>query len=73
MKSIRTPQVAGGQKLDEFVISAEPNATLAGMMLETSFARFVASMTAFNKETVLSRHFGRCNAAVVVEIQGSHD
>ena len=36
----------------------EPKAALAGVMLETSFARFRVSIAAFNEERELSRRFG---------------
>ena len=35
----------------------EPNMALAGVALEISFARFMASMAAFSKERALSRRF----------------
>ena len=35
-------------------IPTEPNMALAGVALETSFARFMASMAAFSKERALS-------------------
>jgi len=37
---------------------AEPKTALAGVMHETSFARFIASMAAFNIGRALSRRFG---------------
>ena len=36
----------------------EPKTTLAGVMLEASFARFKASMATFNEERVPPRPFG---------------
>ena len=36
-----------------------PNTALAGVALETSLARFMASMAAFSKERVFSWRFGR--------------
>ena len=35
-------------------ILTEPNTALAGVALEVSFARFMASMAAFSKERALS-------------------
>ena len=35
-------------------ILTEPNTALAGVALEVSFARFMASMAAFSKEKALS-------------------
>ena len=52
---------------------AEPQATLASVMLETSFARSVTSMAAFNEETVPSRPFCRCDVIATIEIQGSYE
>ena len=46
---------------------------LAGVMLEIFSARSMASMAAFNKETVFSRSFGRWDLVVMVETQGSHE
>jgi len=40
-------------------ILTEPKAALAGVTLETSFARFTASMATFNEERIPSRSFGR--------------
>ena len=37
----------------------EPNTALAGVALETSFARSMASIAAFNKESTVSRRFCR--------------
>ena len=46
---------------------------LAGVMLESSFARPKASMAAFNAEIVLSRPLGRRNLASMVEIRDSRE
>ena len=46
-------------------------AALAGVMLEIFSARFIASMAAFNKETVFFRPFGRWELVAMVETQGS--
>jgi len=43
----------------------------AGVMLEIFSARSMASMAAFNKETALSRPFGRWDSVAMVETQGS--
>ena len=47
----------------------EPKTAFAGVMLETSFARFTASMARFNEERVLSRLFGRLGLVAIVETQ----
>ena len=39
----------------------QPKAALAGVMPSTSFAIFMASMAAFNKERAVSGRFGRCD------------
>jgi len=49
----------------------EPKTALAGVILESSFARFKASMVAFNAEIVLSRPLGRRDSASIVETRGS--
>ena len=41
-------------------ILTDPKTALAGVMLETSFARFMASMARFNEESVPSRPFCFC-------------
>lgn len=51
--------------------AAEPNAALAGVIPEASFARFMASMAAFNKEIVPSRPLDCCDVVFIVETQGS--
>ena len=51
----------------------EPQTTLASMMLETSFAKFVTSMAAFNEETAPSRLFRRCDVVAMIETQGSYE
>ena len=48
----------------------EPKTALAGVELETSFARFVTSMIAFSKERVLSSRFGRWDFGFMVENRG---
>ena len=47
----------------------EPKTALAGVMLETSFARFMASMATFNEERVPARLFDRWNFASMVQSQ----
>jgi len=47
-----------------------PNAALAGVMLNTSFAIFTASIAAFNKERAVSGRFGRCDVVAMVETRG---
>jgi len=47
-----------------------PNAALAGVMLNTSFAMFMASMAAFNKDSVVSGRFGRCDVVAMIETRG---
>ena len=49
----------------------EPKTALAGVILESSFARFKASMVTFNAEIVLSRPLGRRDSASIVETRGS--
>jgi len=44
---------------------------LAGVMLEIFSARSMVSMAAFNKETALSRPFGRWDSVAMVGTQGS--
>jgi len=48
-----------------------PNAALAGVMLNTSFAIFMASIAAFNKDSVVSGRFGRCDVVAMVETRGT--
>ena len=50
-------------------ILTDPNTALAGVILETSFARFMASMAMFNEEMAPSRPFGRWGLASMVETQ----
>jgi len=50
---------------------AEAKAILAGVTLEASFAKFTASMAAFNREIVPSRLFGRCDVAAMVVRESS--
>ena len=55
-------------------ILTEPKTALAGVALETSFARFMASIAAFNKERVLSRRFCRLGPfGSMVESRGSSE
>ena len=49
----------------------EPKTALAGVILETSFARFTASIAIFNKERASSRRFCRWESASMVETRGS--
>jgi len=49
----------------------EPKTALAGVMLEISFARFMASMAAFNGEIAPSRRSGRLDVVAMVEARGS--
>ena len=46
----------------------KPKTTLAGVILETSFARFMASMVAFNAEIVSSRLLGRWGSTFIVGV-----
>jgi len=52
-------------------ILTEPKTALAGVILETSFARFMVSMATFNEEMAPSRPFGCWGLASIVEIQRS--
>ena len=47
----------------------ELNATLAGAMLETSFAIFKISTAAFSEERTPSRPFGRWALSVIVQME----
>jgi len=49
----------------------EPKTALAGVMLESSFARFKASMVVFNTRIVPSLPLGRWDSAPMVETGGS--
>ena len=49
----------------------EPKTALAGVMLETSFARFMASMATFNEETAPPLRFCLLELASMVETRGS--
>ena len=51
-------------------ILTDPKTALAGVILETSFARFMASMAMFNEERVPFCSFGRWGLASIVGIQG---
>jgi len=44
----------------------DPKTALAGVILETSFARFMVSMATFNAEMAPSRSFGRWDSASMV-------
>ena len=45
----------------------DPKTALAGVMLETSFARFMASMAVFSDEIASSRRFGCLELEAMVE------
>jgi len=47
----------------------DPKTALAGVILETSFARFMASMAMFNEEMVPSCPFGCWGLAAIIEMQ----
>ena len=47
-------------------ILTDPKTALAGVTLETSFARFMVSMAMFNEVRVLSRPLGRWGLAAIV-------
>ena len=49
----------------------EPKTALAGVILESSFARFKASMAAFNAGIMLSRPLSRWGSASMVRTRGS--
>ena len=49
----------------------EPKTAVAGVILESSFARFKASMTTFSAEMVLSRSLGRWEPAFMVGTEGN--
>jgi len=48
----------------------DPKTAFAGVILETSFARFVASMATFSEEIILPRSFGRCDLVFMVKSEG---
>ena len=48
----------------------EPKAALAGVILNTSFAIFIASIAAFNEEIAVSGRFGRREFVAMVETRG---
>ena len=52
-------------------MATEPKTALAGVMLESSLARFRASMAIFREERAESRPFGRWDLVAIVEIQRS--
>jgi len=47
-----------------------PKAALAGVMSETSFARFTMSMATFNEERAPSRFLGCWDSVVIAETRG---
>jgi len=51
------------------ILLTDPKTALAGVMVETAFARFMASMAISNEEMVPSRPFGRWGLASIVETQ----
>ena len=51
-------------------MAVEPNAALAGVMVDASFARLRASMATFSEERVSSCPFGRWDLVAMVEAQG---
>ena len=54
----------------ERITLTEPKTALAGVILESSFARFKASINAFSAEIVLSRPLGRWDLASMVGTRG---
>lgn len=50
----------------------EPKTVLAGVTLDSSFARFSPSMATSSEERTLSRPFGRLDLSAMVERQGSN-
>ena len=48
-----------------------PKTALAGVTLESSLARFRASMAIFGEERTASRPFGRWDLVVIVKTKGS--
>ena len=54
-------------------ILTDPKTALAGVMLDISFARFMASMAIFNEERVPSCPFGRWALVAIVGTQGSDE
>ena len=51
----------------------ELKTALAGVTLESSFARFRASMAIFSEERTASRPFGRWDLSAMVEKKGSYE
>ena len=47
-------------------MATEPKTAMAGVMLETSFARFSPSMVIFNEEITPSLPFGLWDSSVMV-------
>ena len=50
---------------------SEPKTAKAGVMLDSSFARFRPSTATFSEERTPSRHFGRWELSAMVETQSS--
>jgi len=48
----------------------EPKATVAGVTLEASFARFTMSIATFNEEMTPSCFLGCCDSVAMVEMRG---
>ena len=48
----------------------EPKTAFAGVMLETSFARLMASMATLSEERTPSRPFDRCGGDIASKSQG---
>jgi len=51
----------------------EPKTALAGVMLESSFARFSPLMATSSEERTPSHPFGRLDLSAMVETQGSRE
>ena len=63
-----------GRKLTLIIVrrmATEPKTALAGVMFESSLARFRPSIAIFSEERTPSRPFGRWDLSVMVETQGS--
>ena len=50
-----------------------PKTALAGVTLESSLARFMAAIAAFNEERATSRRFGRWDFVAMAETRGSEE
>ena len=57
----------------ERIMLTEPKTALAGVMLESSLARFKTSMDPFKAEIALSRPFGRRDSISMVETRGGRE